>query len=98
MIHELKCWPPYYYFIYQGIKTFELRNNDRNFQTGDMIVLKEYQPNKKIYTGREMILRITFMLTKYPGLENGYVIFQFNILNPGSGKNVTLPDAEIEEA
>lgn len=44
MIHELKIWPQYYCRVADGSKTFEVRRNDRGFQPGDIVVLKEYDP------------------------------------------------------
>ncbi len=44
MKHELKIWPAYYSRIVDGSKTFEVRNNDRAFQMGDIVVLKEWDP------------------------------------------------------
>ena len=52
MIHSLKTWPYYYQQIIDGIKTYEIRLNDRNFKTGDLLLLKEYDSNLLIYTGR----------------------------------------------
>lgn len=52
MIHELKVWPEYYERLVDGSKTFEVRN-DRGFQTGDTLVLKEWDPWSCDYTGRE---------------------------------------------
>ncbi len=42
MIHELKIWPQYYCRVADGSKTFEVRNNDRGFQPGDTVVLREW--------------------------------------------------------
>jgi acyl-coenzyme A synthetase/AMP-(fatty) acid ligase len=39
MIHTLKIWPEYYKEVESGLKTFEFRNNDRNFKTGDLVEL-----------------------------------------------------------
>lgn len=47
MRHELKILPQYYCRVADGTKTFEVRNNDRGFQPGDTVVLKEYDPNTK---------------------------------------------------
>lgn len=47
MEHELKIWPQFYARVKNGSKTFEVRNNDRNFQMGDTVVLKEWDPEKK---------------------------------------------------
>lgn len=44
MKHELKIWPKYYCRVRSGEKTFEVRDNDRDFQRGDIVVLNEYDP------------------------------------------------------
>jgi hypothetical protein len=43
--HELKIWPVYYEAVRSGAKTFELRQNDRGFQKGDKVILREFDPN-----------------------------------------------------
>lgn len=45
MIHELKIWPQFYCRVADGSKTFEIRNNDRAFQSGDTVILKEWDPS-----------------------------------------------------
>jgi len=42
--HNLKCWPEYFVNVALGLKPFELRYNDRNFQSGDYIRLQEFNP------------------------------------------------------
>ncbi len=42
MIHELKILPQYFERVKDGTKTFEIRENDRGFQPGDMVILKEW--------------------------------------------------------
>ena len=44
MKHELKIWPQYFQAVLTGEKTFELRINDRGFQKGDLVILKEWDP------------------------------------------------------
>lgn len=44
MKHDLKIWPQYYCRVADGSKTFEVRENDRGFQPGDTVVLKEWDP------------------------------------------------------
>lgn len=45
MEHELKIWPQYYCRVADGSKTFEIRENDRGFQSGDTVILKEWDPD-----------------------------------------------------
>jgi hypothetical protein len=43
-VHELKSWPEFFEPVYTGRKNFELRKNDRHFQVGDVIRLREWRP------------------------------------------------------
>lgn len=58
--HELKIYPKYFEEILDGKKTFEIRKDDRDFQVGDSIVLKEWDNIK--YSGREIQAIIKYML------------------------------------
>lgn len=51
---EKKVWPEYFQEILSGKKTFELRLNDFDINEGDFLVLKEWNPATKNYTGREI--------------------------------------------
>ena len=46
MTHKLKIWPQYYCRVADGSKTFEVRKNDRGFQPGDIVELREFDPEK----------------------------------------------------
>jgi hypothetical protein len=71
--HELKCWPEHYAAIDSGAKTCELRLNDRPYQRGDALLLKEWEPIENAYTGRQMRVRVTHVLSGGPWLSPGYV-------------------------
>jgi len=60
-IHILKSWPQFFAPISEGTRTHELRRNDRGFAVGDMLVLREFEPQSQHYTGRECRAEITSM-------------------------------------
>ncbi len=49
---EKKVWPEYFQQIVDGKKTFELRLNDFDISEGDILILKEWDPSIRDYTGR----------------------------------------------
>jgi len=70
--HELKTWPEFFERILDGSKPFEIRRGDRNFKVGDTLLLKEWKPMAREYTGREVRKVITYTLTGM-GLEAGFI-------------------------
>jgi hypothetical protein len=42
--HEIKILRQHYNNVKAGTKTFEIRNNDRAFQKGDLVTLKAFDP------------------------------------------------------
>ncbi|OGG72340.1 hypothetical protein A3H77_01680 [Candidatus Kaiserbacteria bacterium RIFCSPLOWO2_02_FULL_56_11] len=51
---EKKAWPEWFAKVLDGSKTYDLRLNDFEIQEGDTLVLKEWDPKTKQYTGREI--------------------------------------------
>ena len=83
MLHELKILPKYFKDVKKGVKTFELRKNDRNFKVGDVLVLEEYDSSiqwedvngKKVnYSGEKVLRTVTYVLSNIDGLDKEYVI------------------------
>jgi len=58
---EKKVWPEYFQQILDGKKTFEVRLNDFEINEGDILVLKEWDPNTKSYTGRELERKVGYV-------------------------------------
>lgn len=58
--HELKCWPAYFSAVLEGKKRFELRLDDRGFEVGDFITLREWHLGE--YTGRTCQATILYIL------------------------------------
>jgi hypothetical protein len=71
--HELKTWPIYFSALWERRKTFEIRFDDRNYQEGHRLHLREFRPASKQYTGREMFFIITYVIRNFRGLTNGWV-------------------------
>ena len=59
--HELKSWVGLFEPIFKGEKTHELRVMDRDYQVGDICLLREFSPIEKTYTGRECLVKITYI-------------------------------------
>ena len=77
-IHTLKIQPKYFSAVLHGTKNFELRKDDRDYQVGDLITLREYENGQ--YTGKAIKnLPIKYILRDCPeyGLKEGYCIFGF---------------------
>ena len=72
--HEIKILPAYFNAVKCGAKRFELRKNDRGYESGDTVVMREWDGSE--YTGEKIIITITYVLKDCPeyGLMNGYCI------------------------
>lgn len=62
MKHEKKIHPQYFQEILDGKKNFELRLADWECKEGDVLVLREWDPKTKKYTGRELSKTITYVI------------------------------------
>ena len=80
-IHELKILPEYFLEVVNGNKTFEVRKNDRDFQIGDYVTLREYNIETNEYTGRQINVKITYVLDNSNYCKEGFVIFSFSVLS-----------------
>ena len=61
MRHAKKIWPEYFQKILDGKKTYELRLADWECKEGDILVLQEWDPKTKEYTGREIEKEVTYV-------------------------------------
>lgn len=95
--HDLKCWPAFFHRIETGEKLFEVRRDDRGFQKGDVLNLKEWDPvpNPALrctddfqpplgYTGNACQVLVTYVLRGGQfGIEPGYVVMGIKLLEAG---------------
>ena len=84
MIHQLKIKESFADAVLRGDKTFEVRENDRGFQTGDFVMFTVLYNSD----GLEMInhplskrlYEITYVLSGW-GIKEGYVVFGIKRVN-----------------
>lgn len=72
MIHALKILPEYFDEIATGIKSFEIRKNDRPYRTGNYVALNEW--NREQYTGKRILQKIVYILDDPEYCKEGYVV------------------------
>lgn len=85
--HELKTWPQYFEATWRGDKPFEIRYEDRGYQKGDKVVLREFDrqwpcecekgvhaTDCEKYSGREIEAVIGFVTASTPsrGQQRGF--------------------------
>jgi len=58
---EKKTWPKFFQKVLDGDKTFEFRLADFECNVGDILVLKEWDPESKEYTGRVLEKTVTYV-------------------------------------
>ena len=75
-VHELKTIDRYFDAVERGDKTFEVRRNDRAFQTGDLLVLVRIEEGfTALRTGETLKKRVTYLLQGGQfGIEPGYCV------------------------
>lgn len=56
-----KIWPEYFQAIVNNKKTFEIRLSDFECKEGDTLVLQEWDPKTKKFTGREIQKIVTYV-------------------------------------
>ena len=87
--HTLKTDAYWFSLIWENLKTFELRFNDRSFKKGDYLSLKEtrfsceeMKNGKPLeFTKREVHAEITDVFNESFGLKDGFVILSFRIIS-----------------
>ena len=58
-IHDLKSWPKEFVSLVGRVKRHEVRRCDRDYQVGDWLMLREWNPETKKYSGNKLFREIT---------------------------------------
>lgn len=72
MVHSVKCERRYFHPVEQGLKNFEIRFNDRNYEVDDILILFEIDDSGKI-TGNKLEFLIVYILDDNRFLKEGFV-------------------------
>lgn len=78
--HHLKTNLEVFQHSWEGTKTFEVRYNDRNFQVGDLLVLRENVTEETgrhlKYTGRYINAKISYIFLGKYGIPRDMSVLQ----------------------
>jgi hypothetical protein len=61
-LHIVKTWPAYYDKAAIGLKPWEIRTDDRDYQTGDLFLSRRWCPKREEYTGEQSAYRIVYIM------------------------------------
>ena len=83
-LHILKIKDAYFYEVISGSKTFEIRKNDRNFLSYDLIHFVDVN-NEEFLNYENNVYQITYVLQDVPeyGLKEDYCILGIKKLTEG---------------
>jgi len=70
--HDLKTLAPYFGFVQEGLKDFEICFDYQDFLVDDTLNLQEYKYDEP--TGKCVQKRIKYILRRFKGLQTGYVV------------------------
>lgn len=74
-IHDLKAWPDPFRAVWDRKKTCEFRRDDRGYEVGDYLRLREYDPDSARYSGRVIDTKVTDIRHGGAfGIPEGYVM------------------------
>ena len=84
MIIRKKAWPKIFEDVLSGSKKFDLRLADFDISEGDTLILEEWNPKTKEYTGRKLEKKVGYILKfdldkfgqKKEVLEKGLYVIQ----------------------
>lgn len=103
-VHKLKLFPEYFDAVANGIKTFEIRKNDRDYKVGDTLHLYEFDPEKEEFSGlpetRTCDVAVTYILTHedFPdGIPEDYCVMGIRLRESGYTWTKSIRMAAAEE-
>lgn len=79
-IHELKSWPESFSRITDCSKRHDFRKDDRGFNAGDWLILREWDRDKQAFTGAVAIATVDH-IDRGPdyGIPEGYCVMTVDV-------------------
>lgn len=79
MIHKLKTVEPFFFDIHRGLKTFEIRKDDRPFSAGDILHLQKWP---ELGGAEIQEVEVIYIMRDAPdfGLMPGYCLMGIRLL------------------
>lgn len=62
MIIKKKTWPELFNLVKSSKKKFDVRVADFDIKEGDTLILEEWDPKTKAYTGRKITKKVGYLL------------------------------------
>lgn len=88
--HALKIWPTPFRDLQEGHLTFQVRQDDRDYRSGDVLVLKEFEPvegeptmslhPEGRFTGQEIRRQVNRVFRNLPGVVAGYIVMTLSVV------------------
>lgn len=93
--HSLKCWPRYFDMLWFGTKHAEVRLNDRDYQPGDYLCLREYDQSRicrpttdaDAYSGRWIVCKVSSVCDLDAVALTGHVLLSLEFGVCGNGRH-----------
>lgn len=80
---EIKIWQEYLPSVIYGRKTFEVRLDDRNYTSGQVIKMNGYDKKKNELTGYFVVIKVKDVLKDavHFGIMPGFCVFSIEVLD-----------------
>lgn len=73
--HHLKIWPGFIDAIWDDLKRYEVRRDDRNYGVGDWLIMREWDPDTELW-GADMLSAVVTHKTSggHLGIPAGHCV------------------------
>ena len=81
--HELQLWSSCFAAVAAGTKPFDVRENYPDYQVGDALLIREYDPDSGTYSGQTLLRYVSHVLLGGSfGIEEGWCVLGLGSLPP----------------